>query len=71
MCKAKGCNGTSLTETASELSVDDDVGVSPDGGGEVSVARDVESIVLKLLLLLHSPGAEIASQLHETVHLSV
>ena len=51
------------TERAGELSVDDDVSISPDGGGEVGVARDVESIVSELCLLLHCPSAEIPSQL--------
>ena len=51
------------TERAGELSVDDDVGVSPDGGGEVGVARDIESIVSELCFLLHCPSAEIPSQL--------
>ena len=52
-----------LTERAAELSVDDDVGVSPDGGGEVGVARNVESVVFELRLFLNGPGAEIAGQL--------
>ena len=43
--------------------MDDDVGVSPDGGGEVGVARNVESVVFELRLFLNGPGAEIAGQL--------
>ena len=43
--------------------MDDDVGVSPDGGGEVGVARNVEGIVFELRLFLYGPGAEIAGQL--------
>ena len=52
-----------FTERADELSVDDDVSVSPDGGGEVGVARNVESVVFELRLFLNGPGAEIAGQL--------
>lgn len=40
-----------------------EVSVSSDGRGEVSVAWDVEGIVGKVLLSVHCPSAEILSQL--------
>ena len=46
--------------------MDDDVSISADGGGEVGVSRDVKGVVEILRLLLHTPSAEIASQLHTT-----
>ena len=61
--RERGRRSWRLTEGTGELSVDDDVGISPDGRGEVGVARDVEGIVPKLRLLLHRPSAEVASQL--------
>ena len=49
--------------------MDDDVSISADGGGEVCVSRDVEGIVEILGLLLHTPSAEIASQLLYTMEI--
>ena len=51
--------------------MDQDVGVSPDGRGEVGVQRDIEGVVVIVMRLVQT-SAEVARQLHglgaETSH---
>lgn len=43
--------------------MDDDVSVASDGRSEVSVERNIESVVFEELLLLHLPAAEVQRHL--------
>ena len=43
--------------------MDQDVGVPPDGGGEVGVQGDIERVVMVVMRLVQ-PSAEVAGQLH-------
>lgn len=43
-----------------------DIGVSPDGAGEVGVQRDVQGIMSVQFLVLQATGAEIQSVLKQT-----
>lgn len=53
------------TQGRSEQPVDHDVSVASDGGGEVSVERNVEGVVLKKFLLFNSTGAEVECHLEQ------
>ena len=46
-----------------EEPVDQDVGVPPDGRGEVGVQRDIEGVVVIVMRLVQT-SAEVARQLH-------